>query len=132
MHLVGITDNMKNIDPVWNIFCAYILLIFFILLAGGISAQTPCEDEICVVEFNAGWNESNGVDYLNKLTDCGVKRISIDEGTWQKEYGIIVVPTIIVFNGEEIKRFQADLSFKMSATREEVQEVVDEIIMSDF
>ena len=123
---------MKNLDPVWNIFCAYLLLIFFILLAGGLSAQTPCEDEICVVEFNAGWNESNGVDYLNKLTDCGVKKISIDEGTWQKEYGIVVVPTIIVFNGKEVKRFQADLSFKMSATREEVQGVVDEIIMSDF
>ena len=123
---------MKNIDPVWNIFCAYLFLIFFILLAGGLSAQTPCEDEICVVEFNAGWNEANGVDYLNKLTDCGVKKISIDKGDWQKEYGIIVVPTIIVFNGEEVKRFQADLSFKMLATREELQEVVDEIIMSDF
>ena len=49
-----------------------------------------------------------------------------------EKYGIIVVPTIIVFNGEEVKRFQADLSFKMLATREEVQEVVDEIIMSDF
>jgi len=123
---------MKNIDPVWNIFCAYLLLIFFILLAGGISAQTPCEDEICVVEFNAGWNESNGVNYLNKLTDCGIKKISIDEGTWQKEYGIVVVPTIIIFNGKEVKRWQADLSFKMLATREEIQEVVDEIIMSDF
>ena len=123
---------MKKLDPVWNIFCAYLFLIFFILLAGSLSAQTPCEDEICVVEFNAGWNESNGVDYLNKLTDCGVKKISIDEGTWQKEYGIIVVPTIIVFNGEEVKRFQADLSFKMAATREDVQAVVDEIIMSDF
>ena len=123
---------MKNLDPVWNIFCAYLFLILFILLAGGLSAQTPCKDEICVVEFNAGWNESNGVDYLNKLTDCGVKKISIDEGTWQKEYGIVVVPTIIIFNGKEVKRFQADLSFKMLATREEVQEVVDEIIMSDF
>ena len=123
---------MKNIDPVWNIFCAYLFLILFILLAGGLSAQTPCEDEICVVEFNAGWNKSNGVDYLNKLTDCGVKKISIDKGDWQKKYGIIVVPTIIIFNGEEVKRFQADLSFKMLATREDVQEVVDEIIMSDF
>ena len=128
---MGIT-NMRNIDPVWKIFVSYLLIIFFILLVSGISAQTPCEDEICVVEFNAGWNESNGVNYLNKLTDCGVKKISIDEGTWQKEYGIVVVPTIIVFNGKEIKRFQADLSFKMLATREEIQEVVDEIIMSDF
>jgi len=109
------------------------LIITFILFCGGAFAQTKlCKEDICVVEFNAGWNESNSANYLDKLTDCGVKRILIDKGDWQKEYGIIVVPTIIVFNGEEIKRFQADLSFKMLATREDVQEVVDEIIMSDF
>ena len=42
------------------------------------------------------------------------------------------MPTIIIFNGEEVKRYQADLSFTMSATRKEVQEEVDELIMSDF
>ena len=123
---------MKKIDCVWNIFLGYFILIFFILLAGSLSAQSPCKEDICVVEFNAGWNESNSANYLDKLTDCGVKRILIDKGDWQKKYGIIVVPTIIVFNGEEVKRFQADLSFKMLATREDIQEVVDEIIMSDF
>ena len=123
---------MKNTDPVWNIFLTFLLIIYFIILANSLSAQTPCKEDICVVEFNAGWNESNGVDYLDKLTDCGVKRILIDKGDWQKEYGIVVVPTIIIFNGKEVKRFQADLSFKMLATREEIQEVVDEIIMSDF
>ena len=123
---------MKKIDCVWNIFLGYLILIFFILLAGGLSAQSPCKDEVCVVEFNAGWNEANSAKYLEELTDCGTKRILIDKGDWQKKYGIIVVPTIIVFNGEEVKRWQADLSFKMLATREEIQEVVDEIIMSDF
>ena len=123
---------MKKLDPVWNIFLGYIILIFFILLAGSLSAQSPCKEDICVVEFNAGWNEANNAKYLDKLTDCGTKRILIDKGDWQKKYGIVVVPTIIVFNGKEVKRWQADLSFKMLATREEVQEVVDEIIMSDF
>ena len=123
---------MKKIDYVWNIFLGYLLLIFFVLLAGSLSAQSPCKEDICVVEFNAGWNEATSAKYVDKLTDCGIKRILIDKGDWQKKYGIIVVPTIIVFNGEEVKRFQADLSFKMLATREEVQEVVDEIIMSDF
>jgi len=75
---------MKNIDPVWNIFLTFLLIMYFILLASSLSAQTPCKEDICVVEFNAGWNESNGVDYLDKLTDCGVKRILIDKGDWQK------------------------------------------------
>ena len=123
---------MNKSNPIWNIFCAYLLLIFFILLAGGLSAQSPCKEDICVVEFNAEWNEANSVDYLDELKDCGIKRISIDKGDWQKEYGIIVVPTIIVFNGEEVKRFQACLRFKMGATREEVQATVNEIIMNKF
>jgi len=124
---------MKKLDPVWNIFCAYLLLIFFILVCNNAFSQTKfCKQEICVVEFNAGWNEVNSVNYLDKLTDCGVKRISIDKGDWQKEYGIVVVPTIIVFNGKEVKRFQACLRFKMGATREEVQATVDVIIMYKF
>ena len=124
---------MNKIDTTWRMFMGYMLIIFFMLLASGAFSQnSPCDEDICVVQFNAGWNDANGVDYLEKLTDCGIKQISIDEGTWQKEYGIVVVPTIIVFNGKEIKRFQADLSFKLSATKEEIQEVIDEIIMSDF
>ena len=78
------------------------------------------------------WRWANGFKHLEELTDCGTKRILIDKGDWKKEYNIIVVPTIIVFNGKEIKRFQADLSFKLLATKEEVQETVDEILMSDF
>ena len=35
-------------------------------------------------------------------------------------------------DGEEIKRYQADLSFKMLATRKEIQNDVDELLMSDY
>ena len=118
--------------PIYKIFSAYLLVILFILLANTSLGQKICKEDVCVVEFNAGWNESNSVDYLNKLTDCGIKRINIDKGDWQKEYGIVVVPTIIVFNGKEVERFQADLSFKMTAKLEEIQDVVDEILMEDF
>jgi hypothetical protein len=43
------------------------------------------------------------------------------------------VPTIIIFkDNEEVKRFQADISFSMKATREEVQGIIDEQNLSDF
>ena len=123
---------MNNMKPIWKIFSTYILILFFMLVSSSAFGQKICKEDICVVEFNAGWNESNGVDYLDDLTDCGVKKINIDKGDWQKEYSIVVVPTIIVFNGKEVKRFQADLSFKLLATKEEVQEIIDEILMEDF
>ena len=116
----------------WRIFSVYILILVLMLAANNAFGQKICKEDICVVEFNAGWNEANECKYLEELTDCGVKRINIDKGDWQKEFNIIVVPTIIVFNGKEVKRFQADLSFKLLATKEEVQEIIDEILMEDF
>ena len=110
----------------------YALLMLFMFIAGSALGQNMCNSDICVVQFNASWNQSNSVDYLEKLTDCEVMNVNIDEGTYQSDYEIVVVPTIIVFNGKEVERFQANIMMKIEATRKEVQNVVDEIIYSDF
>ena len=87
------------------------------------------------MHFNAGWNSANDVEWFSKLTDCktkGYADIAVNVEA-QTKYKIAVVPTIIIFkDGEEVARFQADLSFKMVATREEVQEEIDNQLMSDF
>ena len=110
----------------------YLLLMLFMLVGGTVLSQNMCNSDICVVQFNASWNASNSVDYLDKLTDCEVMNVNIDEGTYQSDYEIVVVPTIIVFNGKEVERFQANIMMQMEATRKDVQNVVDEIIYSDF
>jgi hypothetical protein len=89
--------------------------------------------QVKVVHFNAGWNSTNDVEWFDKLSDANKKSLSIDDGDIQTKYSIAIVPTIIVFDdGEEVKRYQADLSFKMVATREEIQEYIDELIISKF
>ena len=90
--------------------------------------------QIVVTEFNAEWNVANGVEWLGKLSDCDIAKVDImKQAELQKKHKIVIVPTIIIFkDGEEIKRFQADLSFKMLATKKELQGVIDEQIMSDF
>ena len=104
-----------------------ILLLLFLPLLGF--------SQIEVVHFNAEWNSANGVPWVMDLEDCrtiGLTDIAKnpDEATKHK---IAVVPTIIIFkDGEEVARFQADLSFKMVATREEVQEEINNQKMSDF
>ena len=107
-----------------------LLLLLFPILA---YSQSPCDADICVVQFNAGWNSANDVKWVNELSDCGVKYIDIAANAkMQEKYEIVVVPTIIVFNGEEVKRFQADISFAMKATKKDIQNVVDEILMEGF
>ena len=105
------------------------LLFLLILLSNSLSAQ------IQVTHFNAGWNSVNDVPWVMDLKDCktiGYTDIAKDTEA-QTEHKIAVVPTIIIFkDGEEVARFQADLSFKMVATKKEVQEEIDNILMSDF
>ena len=108
-------------------------LLILLLLPILAYTQSPCDEDICVVQFNAGWNSANDVEWHGKLKDCEIKYIDITSNTAAStKFKITVVPTIIVFNGSEVKRFQADISFAMKATKEDVQEVVDEIIMDQF
>ena len=105
------------------------ILFLFLLFSNFTFAQ------IVVTHFNAGWNNANDVTWFMDLNDCKTKGfvdVAKDVNA-QKEHKIAVVPTIIIFkDGEEVFRFQADLSFKMVATKEEVQEEIDNQLMSDF
>jgi len=91
--------------------------------------------QIQVSQFNAEWNSANGVAWVQDLSDCRTIAY-VDISTSPKlatKHKIAVIPTIIIFKDNvEVARFQADLSFKMVATKEEVQEEIDNQLMSDF
>ena len=91
-------------------------------------------DGMVVVEFNASFNKTNDVAWLNKLTDCETQRVDITaDSRWASEYKIVVVPTLVIFqDGEEVARFQANIMMQLEATKKEVQEKIDEILMEDF
>lgn len=112
----------------WRIFTMYMLLILFILLAGHVSAQ------VTVTHYNAEWNKANDVKWLKKLSDCDVGKVDIGKHPkFQKKHKIVVVPTIIIFNeGEEVQRFQANIMMQLEATQDDIQEAVDDILMSSF
>jgi thiol-disulfide isomerase/thioredoxin len=120
---------MENTDINLKTYLIYVLLMLFVFTSSVAFGQ------IKVVQFNAGWNKVNDVEWVMGLKDCRTKSYTdiAANPNEAKKYKIAVVPTIIIFkDGEEVARFQADLSFKMVATREEVQEEIDNIIMSDF
>ena len=105
-----------------------ILLILLAVFSLNASSQ------VVVTHFNAEWNDPNKVKYIGKLTDCDIVYVDIAKSPkLQEKHQIVIVPTIVIFkDGEEMKRFQADISFSMKATRKEMQEVIDELLMSDF
>ena len=109
-------------------------LIYICLFAMTSLGMTIPDSGVCVVEFNASFNAANSVGWIDDLSDCKGRRIDIvSSPDLQKQHKIVVVPTVIVFNdGEEVERFQANIMMQLEATQDEVQETVDEIIMSDF
>lgn len=106
------------------------LLVLIILCLSSIIAKS----QVVVLHFNAGWNKANDVKWVKDLNDCDVEFIDIAKQTnLQKKYSIVVVPTVVLLQyDEEKKRYQADISFKLVATKEEVQEKIDELILSGF
>ena len=91
---------------------------------------------ITLVEFWANWNVANKITMLDSITieDAKIYRVLIDTNmVLAAEQKIVVVPTIIVYDsGVEFKRLQADLTFKMKVTKKDLQNVVDELLMSKF
>ncbi len=109
-------------------------LVYICLFAMTSLGMTIPDSGVCVVEFNASFNSANSVDWIDDLSDCEGRRIDIaSEPDLQKEHKIVVVPTVIIFNeGEEVERFQANIMMQLEVTQDDVQEAIDEIIMSDF
>jgi len=129
------TNNMKKDYTSVKIFGGYLLILLLMLISNTANGQSPCEDEgLCVVQFNAGFNEANKVLWVDKLNDCSKRFIDIQTDTEAtSKYKIVVVPTIVIYSdGEEVGRFQANIMMQMEATKKDVQEKIDEIIMSDF
>ena len=119
---------MEKINTTWKLFIGYLLILLLMISSAQVNAQ------IVVTHFNAAWNDPNKVAYIGKLTDCDIVYVDIAVAPkLQEKHEIVVVPTVVIFkDGEEVKRFQADISFSMKATRKEMQEIIDELLMSDF
>ena len=110
-----------------------LLILLFLGLCLISRSQDIPEEGLAVVEFNAPFSGTK-CEYLEKLSDCETSRIDISKNTKaQGAYKIVVVPTLVIFqDGEEVARFQANIMMKLEATKDEVQEKIDEILMEDF
>ncbi len=118
-----------KIDVSWKILGVYLLVLILVCVCGKASGQ------ISVSQFNASWNSSNEVSWVQDLSDCQTLAyidIAANPKMQVKHKIAAILTIIIVKDGVEVARVQADLSFKMMATREEVQEEIDNILMSDF
>ena len=121
----------------------YVLLMILMFVCGTVYSQDfvttnnfndKIAKDITVVEFWAGWNESNQFNELNKLKDCNTYRIDImSYMDIQMHYNVTAIPTVIIFdNGIEKTRFLPNIMFQLDADKKTVQHSVDTITLNKF
>ena len=110
-----------------------ILLISVFLISNNVFSQ-KISDGVVLAHFNAGWNTANEVKWLGEIGECSIVKVDITTSPKiQARWKIVVVPTLILFkDGEEVKRWQANIEFKIVEEQKYIQEKVDEQNLSDF
>tara|TARA_R100000458_G_C8255655_1_gene231802 strand:- start:53 stop:394 length:342 start_codon:yes stop_codon:yes gene_type:complete len=105
-----------------------LLVIGFLLLA-----VTSSKGQVSVIHFNSDWNSDNNFN-ISTLKDCETKNITIcDYPELQDKHNIVSVPTIIVFDeGEEVKRFQANIMMKLTCELKDIQKVINKLYLKKF
>ena len=91
-------------------------------------------EDIVVIEFWAEWNDENKFQELSKLNECYIYRVDVNNNTsLQKAYKISSLPTLIIFNnGTEHQRFQANIMFQLEATKKDIQQIIDKLLLQKF
>ena len=90
-----------------------------------------------VIEYYAGWNEANIVKILDDWDNFEVSRVfRVDVEKYDKimtSQNVVVLPTIIFYlDGEEATRLQGNMKFQLETTKEELDEIVEELQGSKF
>ena len=133
---------MKRIDMSTFMYVALLVIIYFLGTSSCLSQEFITSNnfndkiakDITVVEFWAGWNESNQFNELNKLKDCNTYRIDImSYMDVQTDYNVTAIPTVIIFdNGIEKTRFNPNIMFQLEADKKIVQHSVDTLTLNKF
>ena len=133
---------MKRIDISTFMYVVILVIIYFLGTSSCLSQEFITSNnfndkiakDITVVEFWAGWNESNQFNELNKLKDCNAYRIDImSYMDVQTDYNVTAIPTVIIFdNGIEKTRFKPNIMFQLEADKKTVQHSVDTITLNKF
>ena len=102
--------------------------VCLIPFAGNAYIQCPLTTNIHSFKKSLNQIDNYSISFQGTNLNQGLKKLI--EILKEKELTNKIV--LIFSDGEEVKRFQADISFKMSATKNEIQDFIDELIISQF
>lgn len=96
-----------------------------VLIALFVSANSFTQ-EYTVLHINSSWNYRNDYKQLNQIQGAKIVRALLEDQKASIRQQIKAVPVIFIYKGNSlIGRWDADISLKIKAPVEELQEVID-------
>ena len=102
-----------------------ILCVIFVLVAVCVNGQ-----DLKLLHINAKWNQSNNYN-LRGIQNCIIKYALLEDQVPSLKAQIKSVPVIILLdkNGKPRGQWKADLTFKITATKDEIQQRINTIML---
>lgn len=103
----------------------HLIYVLFVLLVCSLNAQ-----DLTLMHINAKWNQSNNFN-LRGIKNCKIQYALLEDQAPSIRKQIKSVPVIILLdeNGKPRGQWKADISFKITATREEIQNRINVLLL---
>lgn len=103
----------------------HLIYVFFVLFLCSLNAQ-----DLTLMHINAKWNQSNNYN-LRGIKNCKIQYALLEDQAPSIRKQIKAVPIIILLdkNGKPRGQWKADISFKITATKEEIQNRINVIML---
>ena len=99
----------------------FLIYILFVLLLCSFMPQ-----QYTLLHINSTWNSRNDYKDLNKLEGVKIVKANLEDQSPSIRQQIKSVPVIFIYKGNSlIGRWDADISLKIKAPIEELQEVIN-------
>jgi len=101
-----------------------LITIILLFVATNITAQ-----DFTLLHINAKWNTKNDYD-LRGISNVKIKKAFLEDQKENIKQGITSVPVIILLDkyGKPRGQWKADLSFKITASKEEIQNRINTLL----
>ena len=103
----------------------HLIYVFFVLFLCSLNAQ-----DLTLMHINAKWNQSNNYN-LRGIKNVKIQYALLEDQAPSIRKQIKSVPVIILLdkNGKPRGQWKADISFKITASREEIQNRINVILL---
>lgn len=106
-------------------YVAVSIILFLIpITASEFASKDNEKAEYTLLHINAKWNKQNDIKF-DKIKNCYIKYALLEDQTKELQSQVHFVPHVVLFKKNiPVQQWQADLSFKLKLSTQEVVEVI--------